>query len=65
MYRVISQDFIGNHALLEVNKELPKKKYHKYLIDGKEYDCVPVYDLPNHIAINSDEGFIGKKVEFI
>ena len=65
MYKVVSQDFIGNYAVLELNKDLPLKKYQKYLIAGKEYECVPVYDLPKHIAVISDEGFIGKKVEFV
>lgn len=65
MYKVISQDFVGDYAVLEINKDLPQKEYNKYLIDGKEYDCVPVYDLPRHIAIKSGDGFIGKTVEFI
>ena len=32
---------------------------------GKEYDIVPVYDLPGSIAIEAKGDFAGKTVEFI
>lgn len=42
------------------------KKYHKYRINGKEYEPVPVYDAgDNIIAVESEESFSGKEVEFI
>ena len=65
MYKVISQLFINKYAVLEINNEIPQKKYSHYLIDGKTYDCVPIYDFPKHIAIISDKSFVGKTVEFI
>lgn len=65
MYTVVSQDRIGKYAVLELNNDIPKGKYSKYLIRGKTYDEVPVYDLPRHIAIVSNEDFAGEKVEFV
>ena len=44
---------------------MPKKSYHKFLIDGNEYKPVPIYDAKNCIAIESDKRFIGKVIEFI
>lgn len=41
------------------------KKYSKYRIEGKEYEPVPVYDLPKHIAIEGKGEFVGNTVEFV
>lgn len=44
---------------------MPECKYYYFIIDGKKYRPVPVYDVKNTIAVESDENFIGKTVEFI
>lgn len=64
-YKVISQWKIGKYLALELNQSLPKTQYTKYKISGKEYEPVPVYDLPNHIAIEATGDFEGEEVEFI
>lgn len=65
MYEIVSEWSIGKYVALEVNQELPLKSYRKYRIDGIEYDPVPVFDLPRHIAIEAQGNFKGKTVEFI
>ena len=64
-YKVVSQWKIGKYLALELNQSLPKTQYTKYKISGKEYGPVPVYDLPNHIAIEATGDFEGEEVEFI
>lgn len=44
---------------------MPEHNYYYFIIDGKKYKPVPIYDLKNAIAVESDESFIGKTVEFI
>ena len=63
--KVVSQWKIGKYLALELNQSLPKTEYTKYKISGKEYEPVPVYDLPNHIAIEATGDFEGEEVEFI
>lgn len=46
MRKIISQWSIGKYTALEINLELPMKKYTKLQIDGKEYDSIPICDLP-------------------
>ena len=65
MYKVISQWNIGKYVALELNQSLPKTEYRKYRISGKEYEPIPVYDLPKHIAIEATGNFEGETVEFI
>lgn len=64
-YKVVSQWKIGKYMALELDQSLPKTEYTKYSISGNEYLPVPVYDLPNYIAIEAKGDFKGKKVEFI
>ena len=65
MRKVISELNIKNYKILTLDGELPLKPYTKYVIDGKTYDIVPMYDMPNCIAIESAGHFEGKTVEFI
>ena len=64
MRKVISEMSIKNYKILRLDGELPLKRYTKYVIDCKTYDIVPVYDMPNCIAIESVDHFEGKTVEF-
>ena len=43
MRTVLSQWQIGKYTALELNEDIPLKKYSKYRIEGKEYEPVPVY----------------------
>lgn len=65
MCNIISEWKIGKYVALELDQSPPIKKYSKYRIDGVDYDIVPVYDLPNHIAVESEDNFVGKTVEFV
>ena len=65
MNKVIKELQVGKYKLLQLDEFVPSKKYRKYVIDGKEYEIVPVYDLNNSIAIESSDNFSEKTVEFV
>ena len=53
--------------MLVLDGELPRTPYSKYVIGCKFYQIVPVYDLPNCIAIYTQEPhekFMNLMVEF-
>ena len=50
MSKVIYEFHIKKYTVLKLD-EMPKKSYHKFLIDGNEYKPVPIYDAKNCIAI--------------
>lgn len=64
MLKIIKEFSIGPYKVLSVDGVLPLSGYRKYVIDGKNYSIVPLYDIPNSIAIESNDSFIGKTVEF-
>lgn len=65
MRKVVSQMRVSKYTLLSLDGSIPMKEHRKYRIDGVEYDIVPVYDLPDSIAIIAEGSFVGKNVEFI
>ena len=65
MNKVIKELQVDKYKLLQLDEFVPSKKYGKYVIDGKEYEIVPVYDLNNCIAVESSDKFSGKTVEFV
>ena len=65
MAKIISELRVGKYLALGLDNTLPWKSYRKYRIDGKEYEIVPLYDMPNSIAVDSSESLLGKVVEFI
>lgn len=52
MSKVIYEFHIKKYTVLKLDK-MPKKSYHKFMIDGNEYKPVPIYDMKNCIAIES------------
>ena len=62
--KVISEFSLGQYKILALDRELPTKGYSQYVIEGKLFNIVPLYDLPNSIAVESTDSFIGKTVEF-
>lgn len=62
--KVVDEFSVKQYKVLTLDQMDMPKNYRKYVIDGKQYDIVPVYDLPGCIAIVSDDSFIGKTVEF-
>ena len=65
MYQVIAEFSVGNYRVLKLNNAVPLRPYKKYKIGEQEFDIVPLYDLPNCIAIASDRSFLNQVVEFI
>lgn len=64
MRKVISEFSLGQYKVLTLDGSLPNRGYREYIIDGKPFSIVPLYDIPNSIAIESKASFIGKTVEF-
>jgi len=64
MRKVIYEFSVSKYKLLKLDGELPKKDYTYFVIDGKKYKPVPVYDAQNCIAVESTESFLGKEVSF-
>ena len=65
MRSIVSELRVSKYTLLSLDGPVPMNEHRKYRIDGVEYDIVPVYDLPNSIAITAEGSFVGKTVEFI
>ena len=63
--KIKSELCIDRYTALQLEGGIPKESHTKYVIDGIVYDIVPVYDLPDHIAIIASGGFVGKTVEFV
>lgn len=65
MRKVIYEFSAGEYTILKLDGPIPSKLHTAYIIDGKEYEIVPVYDMPNCIAVKANGNFIGKEVRFI
>ena len=65
MRKIISAIRVGKYTLLSLDGPVPPEEHSKYCIDGIEHDIVPVYDLPNNIAVTAEGSFVGKTVQFI
>lgn len=55
----------GKYTVLILDVETSHIRYRKLMIDGKEYEPVIVYDLPQSIAIEAKGNFVGKEIKFI
>lgn len=64
MNTIIYEFKAEEYAVLVLDEIKTPKTYRSYLIDGKYYNIIPVYDATNCIAVESSESFIGKTVEF-
>ena len=66
MSKIISEFNAGKYKALTLDTLDMYSDYTYYVIDDKTYTAVPVYDLPNTIAIEAPAGvsFVGKMVEF-
>jgi hypothetical protein len=65
MRKIISEFCINDYTVLTLDNDVPLKKHNGYRIDGKDYDIVPVYDMPGCIAVVGEGPFVGKTVEFV
>lgn len=64
MAKIVSDLRIGKYRVLKLDEAKPREPYTKYLIDGKAYDIVPVYDAKDCVAVEADESLLGKTIEF-
>jgi len=64
MRKVTYEFSAGEYTILKLDGPIPQKQHTTYIIDGKKYDIVPVYDMPNCIAVRATGNFIGKEVQF-
>ena len=55
---------VGEYTVMKLDGSVPSKLHTAYIIDGKRYDIVPIYDMPNCIAIRATGKFVGKEVLF-
>lgn len=55
MLKVKNAFKVAKYTVLVLDGELPRTPYSKYVIGCKFYQIVPVYDLPNCIAIYTQE----------
>ena len=64
MSKVVDEFRIKQYAILKLD-EMPQINYRKYRIGTEEFDPVPIYDMPQCIAIISDKSYLGKAVDFV
>ena len=64
MRKVVNEFSLGPYKVLALDGALPNRGYREYIIDGRSFGIVPLYDVPDSIAIESKDSFIGKTVEF-
>lgn len=67
MLKIVDEFQIGKYMVLKLDGNIQDTKdYRKYRIDGKIYNPVPVYDMGNNvIAVESENSFFGKTVDFV
>ena len=65
MNKVIDEFEVGKYKVLKLSEEIPNKRYYAYLIDGKKYSIVQMYDMDMCISIEGKGNFKGKTVEFV
>ena len=65
MRTIVSEFRANKYIILTLDGPIPMKEHRKYRIAGIDYDIVPLYDMPNSIAITAEGSFIGQTVEFI
>ena len=65
MIKVYKQIETGNFTVLLLDSEIPRIRFSKLLIDGKEYKAEVVYDLKDSIGVAAIGDFEGKEIKFI
>lgn len=66
MAKVIDEWHVKQYTVLTLDSlaDAPMG-YRKYVIGGKTFEPVMLYDMPNSIAIESGDSFKGQTVEFV
>ena len=65
MIKVDKQLKAGNYTVLLLNSDVPRTRFSKLLIDGKEYNPEVVYDMKNSIGVAATGEFEGKEIKFM
>jgi len=66
MNRKVIEDYqINQYRVLILDGPTSRKPYRRYRIDGKVYEMVRMTHAQCAIAVESEESFLGKTVEFI
>ena len=66
MCKVIHEFVVAGYRSLALDEPTPWKQYNYYVIGGKRYEPVIVYDAPKGIAVHDEgETLLGKEVEFV
>ena len=65
MAKVIDEWHIKQYTVLTLDNMDTPHDYRKYVIGGKTFEPVMLYDMPNCIAIESGDSFVGQTVEFV
>lgn len=64
MSKIVDELHVKGYVILKLDS-IPNGNYKKYKIDGIEFEPISIYDAENCIAIQSNDTFVGKAVEFI
>ena len=64
MGRIINELHVNEYTILKLDN-IPNGNYKKYKIDGVEFEPISIYDAENCIAIQANDIFTGKVVEFV
>lgn len=64
MSKVVNEFHVNNYVVLILDN-MPDRDYHHFVIRGKKFAPVPVYDGKNCVAVESNESFIGETIEFL
>lgn len=65
MIKIIDVLQAGNNTVLVLDSQLPTKPWNKFKVGKKEYKPIPVYDMPNCVATDVHDDFVGKEIIFI
>ena len=63
MPKIVSDFRFGDFLIIVLDKV--KSDFNKVEIDGIIYDVIIPYDIPNAIAIKTEDNIMGKSIKFI
>lgn len=64
--KITESIFVKHYTSLSLSDDIPNRSWRKLLIDGVQYDPVPIFDAGNDcIAIHGNIDLTGKDIEFV
>ena len=64
MSKVLSSFSFGKYRVLKIST-MPTNPYSHIRIDGKMYKPIPIYDMPQCVAIESYKDFTNQYIDFV